>query len=97
MDLWHGTISEFIKEGEASSITGIMLNHFWNYHGYQPSEGEAKAGTTHYTLLPTSLRRLLPGMSVLSLNIIFPIPDIVLTHFFLEKIVCTIILHLLSS
>ena len=43
MDLWHGTISEFIKEGEASSITGIMLNHFWNYHGYQPSEGEAKS------------------------------------------------------
>lgn len=43
MDLWHGTISNFIKEGEASSITGIMLNHFWNYHGYQPSEGEAKS------------------------------------------------------
>ena len=97
MDLWHGTISNFIKEGEASSITGIMLNHFWNYHGYQPSEGEAKSGIIHYMLSLVSLRRLLPGMSVLFLNIISPIPDIVSMHFFLEKIVCTIIQHLLLS
>ena len=40
MELWHGTISEFVKEGESGSLTGEMLQSFWNHHRYQPSAGE---------------------------------------------------------
>ena len=43
MDLWRGTISDFIKEGKASSLSGKMLHHFWNCHGYQASEGEVRS------------------------------------------------------
>ena len=40
MELWHGGISEFVKEGESGSLTGEMLQCFWNHHRYQPSVAE---------------------------------------------------------
>jgi hypothetical protein len=40
MELWHGPLSDFVKEGEAGSLTGEMLQSFWNYHRYQPSVAE---------------------------------------------------------
>jgi len=43
MELWHGTLSEFIKEGESGSLTGEMLQSFWNHHRYQPSVAEANS------------------------------------------------------
>jgi len=40
MELWHGSISNFVKEGEAGALTGEMLQSFWNHHRYQPSVAE---------------------------------------------------------
>jgi hypothetical protein len=40
MELWNGSISDFIKEGEAGALTGEMLQCFWNYHRYQPNVAE---------------------------------------------------------
>ena len=40
MELWHGSISNFVKEGEAGALTGEMLQSFWNHHRYQPSAAE---------------------------------------------------------
>jgi hypothetical protein len=43
MELWHGPLSDFIREAEAGSLSGEMLKQFWNYHAYQPSESETKS------------------------------------------------------
>jgi hypothetical protein len=40
MHLWDGSLSDFIKEGEAGALTGEMLQTFWNHHRYQPSVAE---------------------------------------------------------
>jgi uncharacterized protein len=40
MELWHGSLTDFVKEGEAGALTGEMLQSFWNYHRYQPGVAE---------------------------------------------------------
>lgn len=40
MELWHGSISDFVKERESGSLSGEMLHCFWNHHRYQPSVAE---------------------------------------------------------
>jgi len=40
MHLWNGSLSDFVKEGEAGALTGEMLQTFWNHHRYQPSVAE---------------------------------------------------------
>ncbi|MFA4849224.1 MAG: DNA/RNA helicase domain-containing protein [Methanoregula sp.] len=40
MHLWNGSLSNFVKEGEAGALTGEMLQTFWNHHRYQPSIAE---------------------------------------------------------
>jgi hypothetical protein len=40
MHLWDGSLSDFVKEGEAGALTGEMLQTFWNHHRYQPSVAE---------------------------------------------------------
>ena len=43
MELWHGPITDFIREAEAGSLSGRMLQQFWNHHAYLPSESETKS------------------------------------------------------
>lgn len=43
MELWHGPVSDFIREAESGSLSGKMLHQFWNHHAYQPSESETKS------------------------------------------------------
>jgi hypothetical protein len=40
MHLWNGSLSDFVKEGEAGSLTGEMLQTFWNHQRYQPSAAD---------------------------------------------------------
>ena len=54
MELWHGTLSEFIKEGESGSITGEMLQSFWNHHRYQPSVAEINSWNNSLKYLATA-------------------------------------------
>ena len=43
MELWHGPISDFVKEAESGSLSGKMLHQFWNHHRYYPSEAETRS------------------------------------------------------
>jgi len=53
MELWHGTLNEFIKEGESGSLTGEMLQSFWNHHRYQPSVSETNSWNNSLKTLAT--------------------------------------------
>jgi len=43
MELWHGSISDFVKGGEVEALTGGMLQSFWNNHHYLPSVSETNS------------------------------------------------------
>jgi hypothetical protein len=43
MELWHGPINDFIREAESGSLSGKMLQQFWNHYAYLPSESETKS------------------------------------------------------
>src|SRR5687768_8353953 len=40
MELWGGTLPDFVHEAQSGSIVGQMLAKFYNLHGGQPSESE---------------------------------------------------------
>jgi len=43
MELWHGLVKEFIKEGKSEALSGKMMLAFWNHHRYQPSDSEVRS------------------------------------------------------
>ena len=54
MELWHGTLSDFVMEGESGSLTGEMLQSFWNHHRYQPSVSETNSWNNSLKSLATA-------------------------------------------
>ena len=43
MELWHGSLADFVKEAKGVSLPGTMLLNFWNHHGYTPSTSEIRS------------------------------------------------------
>ena len=67
MDLWQGSLHQFLNEASSKSLTGAMLGRFYNTHGRTPSESETRSwdrslNALAETLLP--LRRYEMGVTV---------------------------------
>ena len=82
MQLWSGSLKEFVREAEAGALTGSMLAQYFNYRGAHPSQGETDSWKHS---LPV-LARTLSSLSDLDVGVVleyqlpysFRRPDVVL-------------------
>jgi uncharacterized protein len=58
MELWHGSIADFVKEAKGISLPGTMLLNFWNHHGYAPSTSEIRSWENSLDALADALQGL---------------------------------------
>lgn len=58
MDLWHGSVSEFVKLARAAQIAGRMASAFEDYFGFSPSPGEAESWAKSLPVLASVLGNL---------------------------------------
>src|SRR5665647_1709813 len=58
MELWHGSIADFVKEAKGISLPGTMLLNFWNHHGYAPSTSEIRSWENSLEALAEALQGL---------------------------------------
>jgi uncharacterized protein len=58
MELWHGSLTDFVNEARARSLPGTMLQNFWNHHGYAPSTSEIRSWENSLEALADALQGL---------------------------------------
>jgi uncharacterized protein len=58
VDLWNGSLKQFLNEAGARSLTGHMLGQFYNAHGRQPSPAESNSWARSLGALADTLRPL---------------------------------------
>ncbi len=58
MELWHGSITDFVKESEAHALPGKMLRSFWNYHGHLPSSAETQSWDNSLPAFAAAIRNV---------------------------------------
>jgi hypothetical protein len=58
MELWHGSLTDFINEARARSLPGAMLHNYWNHHGYAPSSSEIRSWENSLYALADALQGL---------------------------------------
>lgn len=58
MDLWQGSLHQFLSEAGAQSLAGTMLGRFYNTHGRQPSPAETQSWKRSLSALADTLRPL---------------------------------------
>ena len=58
MDLWQGTLRNFVRAAEAGSIAGDMTGQFVKFHGSVPSGGEVRSWENSLGELASALRTL---------------------------------------
>ncbi len=58
MDLWHGSLSEFVRQADAGALPGDMAGQFIKLHRYQPSDAELRSWQNSLSALATAFRPL---------------------------------------
>ncbi len=67
MDLWHGSLSEFVRRADAGALPGDMAGQFIKLHRYQPHDAELRSWQNSLSSLASAFRplgRLDVGVSV---------------------------------
>jgi len=58
VDLWHGSLSDFVRNAEAGSLAGDMTGQFVRLHRYVPNTAEVRSWENSLGALATALRPL---------------------------------------
>jgi hypothetical protein len=58
VDLWHGSLSDFVRNAEAGSLAGDMAGQFVKLHRYAPNTAEVRSWDHSLGALATALRPL---------------------------------------
>lgn len=58
VDLWHGIVSEFIRNASSGAIAGEMAGRFVKLHGIVPSMGELRSWENSLSFLADAIRPL---------------------------------------
>jgi hypothetical protein len=58
VDLWHGSLSDFVRSSEAGSLAGDMAGQFVRLHRYAPNTAEVRSWENSLAALSAALRPL---------------------------------------
>lgn len=58
MDLWQGSLSQFVRQAESGSLSGDMTGQFVKHHRYPPGASEVRSWDNSLAALAAALRPL---------------------------------------
>jgi hypothetical protein len=58
VDLWHGSLSDFVRDADAGSLAGDMTGQFVKLHRYPPGSAEIRSWENSLGALASALRSL---------------------------------------
>ncbi|MEQ1834617.1 MAG: hypothetical protein ABL977_16345, partial [Candidatus Eisenbacteria bacterium] len=58
MDLWQGSLSQFVRQAEAGSLSGDMTGQFVKLHRYVPGQSEVRSWEHSLAALAAAVRPL---------------------------------------